>query len=273
MGRMSTPKPAEQGPVRQFDIAIRGYDKRQVDGRLAYLTAELRGAEAALRRADQTEAELRQLRQQVSTQTESSFGFRVDKILRLAEEEAKEAREQAKAEADLHRRTVEREMAERTAAMEEQEHELAGKRASIERQLQTMRAQAERDQAQTLLKEWRIKAAGTDVLPDSLSGGNQQKVVIGKWLATQPKVIILDEPTKGIDIGSKAAVHAFMGELAAAGLAVLMVSSEIPEILGMADRVLVMEHGRIVEDGPPDELIAGTGRFADLHRAWRDSLA
>jgi rhamnose transport system ATP-binding protein len=68
-------------------------------------------------------------------------------------------------------------------------------------------------------------------------------VVIGKWLATQPKVIILDEPTKGIDIGSKAAVHAFISELAADGLSIIMVSSELPEILGMSDRVLVMKEG------------------------------
>jgi rhamnose transport system ATP-binding protein len=79
----------------------------------------------------------------------------------------------------------------------------------------------------------------------TLSGGNQQKVVIGKWLATEPRVIILDEPTKGIDVGSKAAVHAFMGELVAQGLAVIMVSSELPEILGMSDRVIVMREGRI----------------------------
>jgi rhamnose transport system ATP-binding protein len=79
----------------------------------------------------------------------------------------------------------------------------------------------------------------------TLSGGNQQKVVIGKWLATEPRVIILDEPTKGIDVGSKAAVHAFMGELVAQGLAVIMVSSELPEILGMSDRVVVMREGRI----------------------------
>ena len=78
-----------------------------------------------------------------------------------------------------------------------------------------------------------------------MSGGNQQKVVIAKWLATQPKVIILDEPTKGIDIGSKAAVHAFMSELAAQGLSVIMVSSELPEILGMSDRVVVMREGRV----------------------------
>jgi rhamnose transport system ATP-binding protein len=79
----------------------------------------------------------------------------------------------------------------------------------------------------------------------TLSGGNQQKIVIAKWLATAPKVIILDEPTKGIDIGSKAAVHGFMAELVAQGLSVIMVSSELPEILGMADRVVVMREGRI----------------------------
>ena len=82
----------------------------------------------------------------------------------------------------------------------------------------------------------------------NLSGGNQQKVVIAKWLATKPKVIILDEPTKGIDIGSKAAVHDFMAELAAQGLAVIMVSSEIPEIVGMSDRAIVMREGRIVAE-------------------------
>jgi rhamnose transport system ATP-binding protein len=79
----------------------------------------------------------------------------------------------------------------------------------------------------------------------TLSGGNQQKVVIAKWLATEPKVIILDEPTKGIDIGSKAAVHGFMAELVAQRLSVVMVSSELPEILGMSDRVIVMREGRI----------------------------
>ncbi len=73
-------------------------------------------------------------------------------------------------------------------------------------------------------------------------------MVIAKWLATKPRVIILDEPTKGIDIGSKAAVHAFMAELAAEGLAIIMVSSEIPEVLGMSDRVIVMREGRIVAE-------------------------
>ncbi|CAN7149802.1 sugar ABC transporter ATP-binding protein [Ensifer adhaerens] len=90
-----------------------------------------------------------------------------------------------------------------------------------------------------------LRAASLDQDVGTLSGGNQQKVVIAKWLATKPKVIILDEPTKGIDIGSKAAVHAFMSELAAQGLSVIMVSSEIPEIMGMSDRVIVMREGRI----------------------------
>lgn len=90
-----------------------------------------------------------------------------------------------------------------------------------------------------------LRAASLAQPVGTLSGGNQQKVVIGKWLAAGPKVVILDEPTKGIDIGSKAAVHAFMSELASQGLAVLMVSSELPEILGMADRVMVMREGRM----------------------------
>jgi len=88
-----------------------------------------------------------------------------------------------------------------------------------------------------------LRAAALSVPVGTLSGGNQQKVVIGKWLATQPKVIILDEPTKGIDIGSKAAVHGFISELAAEGLSIIMISSELPEILGMSDRVLVMKEG------------------------------
>ncbi|MEM8787178.1 MAG: sugar ABC transporter ATP-binding protein [Pseudomonadota bacterium] len=103
-----------------------------------------------------------------------------------------------------------------------------------------------------------LRAASLDTDVGSLSGGNQQKVVIAKWLATEPKVIILDEPTKGIDIGSKAAVHEFMAELAAQGLAVIMVSSEIPEILGMSDRVIVMREGRIAAEVSGDALTPET---------------
>ena len=86
---------------------------------------------------------------------------------------------------------------------------------------------------------------GSPTRVGSLSGGNQQKVVLAKWLATEPKVLIVDEPTRGIDVGTKAEVHRLMGELAGQGLAVLMISSELPEVLGMADRVLVMHEGRI----------------------------
>lgn len=99
-----------------------------------------------------------------------------------------------------------------------------------------------------------LRAAALDQAVGELSGGNQQKVVIAKWLATQPAVIILDEPTKGIDIGSKAAVHAFMRELTAQGMAVIMVSSEIPEIIGMSDRIIVMREGRRVAEFNQDHV-------------------
>ncbi|MEJ1157556.1 sugar ABC transporter ATP-binding protein [Prosthecomicrobium sp. N25] len=90
-----------------------------------------------------------------------------------------------------------------------------------------------------------VKAAHWDQRLLELSGGNQQKVVIAKWLAAEPSILILDEPTKGIDIGSKAAVHDFMVELAAEGLAIILISSELPEVMGMADRILVMHEGRV----------------------------
>ncbi|MEV8308641.1 sugar ABC transporter ATP-binding protein [Streptomyces flavidovirens] len=99
-----------------------------------------------------------------------------------------------------------------------------------------------------------------------LSGGNQQKVVLAKWLATEPSVLIVDEPTRGIDVGTKAEVHRLLSTLAAEGLAVLMVSSDLPEVLGMADRVLVMHEGRLVAEIPRAEateesvMAAATGR-------------
>ncbi|MGW4111153.1 sugar ABC transporter ATP-binding protein [Actinosynnema sp. NPDC004786] len=82
----------------------------------------------------------------------------------------------------------------------------------------------------------------------TLSGGNQQKVVLGKWLATEPSVLIVDEPTRGIDIGTKVEVHALLADLAAGGMAILLISSELPEVLGMADRVLVVHEGRIAAE-------------------------
>ena len=91
-----------------------------------------------------------------------------------------------------------------------------------------------------------IKAAGWDQPVAELSGGNQQKVVIGKWLAIRPRIVILDEPTKGIDIGSKAAVHRMIGDLVQQGMAVILVTSELEEALGIADRLVVMARGRVV---------------------------
>jgi len=100
-----------------------------------------------------------------------------------------------------------------------------------------------------LAREWidklAIRAQGPEQTVHSLSGGNQQKVVIAKWLARKPGVLILDEPTKGIDVGAKAAVHAVTSEFARAGNGVIMISSDLPEILGMSDRVLVMRRGRL----------------------------
>ncbi len=98
-----------------------------------------------------------------------------------------------------------------------------------------------------------IKAAGWNVDADTLSGGNQQKVVLAKWLATKPQILILDEPTKGIDVATKAAVHKFVSELAAEGLAVIMVSSELPEVLGMSDRIIVMHEGEMTAEFKRDE--------------------
>ena len=103
-----------------------------------------------------------------------------------------------------------------------------------------------------------------------LSGGNQQKVVLAKWLATNPKLLIVDEPTRGIDVGTKAEVHRLLSSLAAEGLAVLMISSELPEVLGMADRILVMYEGRLTAElsrAEADEesvIRAATGQLGEV---------
>ena len=110
--------------------------------------------------------------------------------------------------------------------------------------LRTRRAQ-ETAIARHLSEQLELKASHFTQMVSELSGGNQQKVVLAKWLATKPRVIILDEPTKGIDIGSKAAVHRFISELVTQGLSVILVSSELPEVLGMADRIVVMHQGHI----------------------------
>jgi ABC-type sugar transport system ATPase subunit len=93
-----------------------------------------------------------------------------------------------------------------------------------------------------------IRTRGPSQAARQLSGGNQQKVVLAKWLAAEPRILIMDEPTRGIDVGAKSEIHALMSRLAKSGLAILMISSELPEVLGMSDRVLVMNGGRIVAE-------------------------
>jgi ribose transport system ATP-binding protein len=96
-----------------------------------------------------------------------------------------------------------------------------------------------------LIKRLRIKtqSGGTNV--KDLSGGNQQKVVIAKWIGIGPKVLILDEPTRGVDVGAKREIYQLMNELTDRGVAIIMVSSELPEVLGMSDRILVVHEGKI----------------------------
>jgi rhamnose transport system ATP-binding protein len=106
-------------------------------------------------------------------------------------------------------------------------------------------AAAERRGARRYVDDLRIKTASIDAEVGSLSGGNQQKVALARWLDTRPSVLILDEPTQGVDVGSKAEIHELMGRLAEQGVAILMISSELPEILGMSDRIAVMQGGRL----------------------------
>ena len=99
--------------------------------------------------------------------------------------------------------------------------------------------------AELYIEQLRIKTPSAHANAGALSGGNQQKVALARWLATRPKILILDEPTQGVDVGSKSEIHALMVDLAERGLAVVMISSELPEILGMSDRIAVMREGRI----------------------------
>jgi rhamnose transport system ATP-binding protein len=124
----------------------------------------------------------------------------------------------------------------------------------------------ERHTARSWAERLRVRYGRLSDAVGTLSGGNQQKIVLAKWLATSPRVLIVDEPTRGIDVGTKAEVHRIMAELAAEGIAVVMVSSELPEVLGMADRVLVMHEGRIAAELPRQRateesvMLAATGQ-------------
>jgi rhamnose transport system ATP-binding protein len=111
-----------------------------------------------------------------------------------------------------------------------------------------IKAGVEAQRALDAVKRLNIRCRSIAQPVGELSGGNQQKVVIAKWLETNPKVLILDEPTRGVDVGAKAEIHSIMGQLVKQGVAILMISSELPEVLGMSDRVLVMSGGRVTDE-------------------------
>jgi rhamnose transport system ATP-binding protein len=124
--------------------------------------------------------------------------------------------------------------------------------------------------ARTWASRLEVKASTLDTLAGTLSGGNQQKVVLAKWLSTEPKVLIIDEPTRGIDVGTKAEVHRLLSTLAQEGLGILMISSELPEVLGMADRVVVLCEGRVTAelsraDATPESVMHAATASAHAH--------
>ena len=109
---------------------------------------------------------------------------------------------------------------------------------------------SERSLAAQSIKQLSIRTWGGEQIAGQLSGGNQQKVVVAKWLGTKPRILIMDEPTRGIDVGAKAEIYALMGKLAQEGIGILMISSELPEVLGMSDRIMVMNEGKLVAEIP-----------------------
>ena len=124
-----------------------------------------------------------------------------------------------------------------------------------------MQFDTERDIAKTWVERLGVKTDGIDAPASSLSGGNQQKISIARWLATDPKVLILDEPTQGVDVGAKSECHRIMCDLAERGLAIIMISSELAEIMGMSDRIAVMRGGVVIgtverRDAQPEKILA-----------------
>jgi rhamnose transport system ATP-binding protein len=113
-----------------------------------------------------------------------------------------------------------------------------------------LRDRAERELAEGYIRQLSIRTTGPDAAGGSLSGGNQQKVALARWLATKPRLLILDEPTQGIDVGAKSEIHRLVRQLAAEGIAVLLISSDLPEVLGMSDRIAVMRGGTLVATLP-----------------------
>jgi rhamnose transport system ATP-binding protein len=131
-----------------------------------------------------------------------------------------------------------------------------------------VRRATERALARGYAERLRVRTTGVDQLVQALSGGNQQKVVIAKWLAAKPRVLILDEPTRGVDIGAKVEVHRIVSELAAAGLGIILISSDLPEVLAMSDRILVLHEGQVTAEVTRAEateervMFAATGQHA-----------
>jgi rhamnose transport system ATP-binding protein len=132
-----------------------------------------------------------------------------------------------------------------------------------------IRQSTERRVAREHTRQLNVRMTGVDQLVGALSGGNQQKVVLAKWLASGPKVLILDEPTRGIDIGAKVEVHRIISELAASGLGIILISSDLPEVLAMSDRIIVLHEGRITAEIPRERateervMFAATGSIRD----------
>jgi rhamnose transport system ATP-binding protein len=134
-----------------------------------------------------------------------------------------------------------------------------------------VRPSRERSLASGYADKLRIRSTGVDEHIESLSGGNQQKVVIAKWLATNPRVLILDEPTRGVDIGAKVEVHRIINDLAASGLGIVLISSDLPEVLAMSDRILVLHEGRIAVEIPRAEATEERVMFAATGQAAEDA--
>ena len=115
----------------------------------------------------------------------------------------------------------------------------------------------EKNAVEDYKKSLGIKCSTINVTVGTLSGGNQQKAVIAKWLQSEPKLLILDEPTRGIDVGAKFEIYKMMIELAKKGIAIIMISSELPEVMGMSDRIMVVSKGRITGTYTKDEIDSG----------------
>jgi L-arabinose transport system ATP-binding protein len=138
------------------------------------------------------------------------------------------------------------------------------------RRFRFVRSAAEKALASKYVEQLRVRTPSIEHEVRKLSGGNQQKVVLARWLARHPKVLILDEPTRGIDVGAKAEIYHIISDLAQAGMAIVVVSSELPEVLGLADRVIVMQNGRVTgeltRDEASEEAVLALAMTDDLNR-------